>query len=226
MSVGGRNSLLTLHLIERMMLMQIRQALLKKGHRVRPGGKLTAKYLTIHSTGNKNSTADSERRWLDNPSNTREASWHICIDEKEVVQAIPFTEVAWHAGSGNKESIGIEICESGNRQATLAKAAECVADLLIERGWGVEKLRRHYDWTQKNCPSIMSQNNWAGWNQFKEDVDALIQKKKSPKAPQWQIEALEAVRDKLNLDRAYWTPEKLTEPLTKGEFFGILNKIV
>lgn len=206
--------------------MQIRQALLNKGHRVRPGDKLVPKYLTIHSTGNPTSTADAERRWLDNPSNKREASWHICIDASEVVQAIPFSEVAWHAGNGNSCSIGIEICESGNRQATLAKAAECVADILIERGWGVEKLRRHYDWTQKNCPSIMSANNWAGWVDFKQTVDTIIKKKLVPKAPEWQIKALETVTTKLGLDKSYWTAEKLSEPLTKGEFFGIINKML
>lgn len=206
--------------------MQIRQALLKQGHRVRPGDKLTANYLTIHSTGNPSSTADSERRWLDNPDNKREASWHICIDATEIVQAIPFTEVAWHAGSGNSQSIGIEICESGNRAATLAKAAECVADMLIERGWGIDRLRRHYDWTQKNCPSIFMANNWAGWIDFKQNVDTIIKNKLIPKAPQWQIKALESVVNKLNLDKAYWTPEKLTNPITIGELMGLLNKTI
>ena len=38
-------------------------------------------------------------------------------------------------GRGNRKSIGIEICESGDRQKTLQNAAELVAKLLKERGW-------------------------------------------------------------------------------------------
>jgi len=132
-------------------------------------------YITIHSTGNPSSTARNERGWLTNPSNTRTASWHIVVDEKEAVEAIPLNEVAWHAGdgssgTGNRKSIGIEICESGDRQRTLQNAVKLVAKLLKERGWGVDRLRRHFDWSGKICPRIMQSNNWAGWEQFKKDV--------------------------------------------------------
>jgi len=131
-------------------------------------------YLTIHSTGNPGSTAKNERAWLTNPSNKVTASWHIVVDEKETIEAIPLDEVAWHAGDGsgqgNRASIGIEICESGNRQKTLANAVKLVAKMLKERGWGLDKLRRHYDWSRKICPRIMADSNWAGWEQFKKDV--------------------------------------------------------
>ncbi len=142
----------------------------KKGKR--PGTAMKPQYLTIHSTGNPSSTAKNERAWLTNPSNTRAASWHIVVDEREAIEAIPFNEVAFHAGTaaGNNTSIGLEICESGNRAKTLAHAAEVAASILKKYGWGVDKLRRHYDWSGKICPRIMQQNNWAGWEQFKKDV--------------------------------------------------------
>lgn len=138
----------------------------------RPGAKIVPEYITIHSTGNPNSTARNERGWLTNPSNTRTASWHIVVDEKEAIEAIPLDEVAYHAGNrnGNNKSIGIEICESGNRQKTLDNAVKLVAKMLYERGWGVDKLRRHYDWSGKNCPRILNYNNWQGWDKFMFDV--------------------------------------------------------
>lgn len=138
----------------------------------RPRTKIVPEYITIHSTGNPNSTARNERGWLTNPSNTRTASWHIVIDEKEAIEAIPLDEIAYHAGNrnGNNKSIGIEICESGNRQKTLDNAVKLVAKMLYERGWGVDKLRRHYDWSGKNCPRILNRNNWQGWNKFIFDV--------------------------------------------------------
>ena len=141
----------------------------------RPGTAMTPKYLTIHSTGNLNSTARNERSWLtDNPQNKVTASYHIVVDEKEAIEVLPLSEVAWHAGDGNgqgnRASIGIEICESGNRQETLQNAVKLVAKMLKERGWGVDRLRRHFDWSGKICPRILQPDNWAGWEQFKKDV--------------------------------------------------------
>ena len=141
----------------------------------RPGISMTPIYLTIHSTGNLNSTAQNERAWLtDNPQNKVTASYHIVVDEKEAIEVLPLNEVAWHAGDGNgqgnRASIGIEICESGNRQKTLDNAVKLVARMLKERGWGVDRLRRHFDWSGKICPRILQPDNWAGWEQFKADV--------------------------------------------------------
>ncbi len=141
----------------------------------RPGIEMAPEYLTIHSTANPNSTALNERSWLENSYNNRVASWHICVDENEAVEAIPLNEVAWHAGDGskgpgNRKSISIEICESGDREKTLENAAKLVVRMLKERGWGIDRLRRHYDWSGKNCPRILNYNNWKGWEIFKQSV--------------------------------------------------------
>ena len=61
--------------------MEYRKDHMPKG-KIRPGTKLIATSITIHSTGNPSSTAKNERGWLTNPSNDRIASWHICVDEK------------------------------------------------------------------------------------------------------------------------------------------------
>ena len=142
----------------------------------RPGIAMQPEYITIHSTGNEKSTARNERDWLVNPKNTRKASWHICVDENEAIEAIPLDEVAWHAGdgasgTGNRKSISIEICESGDRTKTLENAVKLVAKLLKERGWSIDRLRRHYDWSKKICPRIFYDNGkWTGWEQFKQAV--------------------------------------------------------
>ena len=162
----------------------------KKGKR--PGTAMKPQYLTIHSTGNPSSTAKNERAWLTNPSNTRTASWHIVVDEREAIEAIPLNEVAYHAGTaaGNNTSIGLEICESGNREKTLAHAAEVAASILKKYGWGVDRLRRHYDWSGKNCPRILSANNWAGWNDFKKLVQKELSKMSNTPS-KWAKEAWE-----------------------------------
>jgi len=168
----------------------------------RPGVPMTPQYITIHSTGNPKSTARNERAWLTNPSNAVTASYHIVVDEKEAIEVLPLNEVAWHAGdggngTGNRKSIGIEICESGDRAKTLANAVRLVAKLLKERGWGVDRLKRHYDWSKKICPRIFYDNGrWTGWEQFKDAVQREIsgggnvtQDKNAPSA--WAKEAWE-----------------------------------
>ena len=137
----------------------------------RPGLPMTPTTITIHNTGNPSSTARNERAWLTNPANDRTASYHIVVDEREAIECIPLNEVAWHAGDGNgdgnRKSIGIEICESGDYAKTLDNAATLVAKLLKDRGWGVDRLRRHFDWSGKICPRLMyDSGRWTGWTAF------------------------------------------------------------
>ena len=195
----------------------------------RPGLSMSPQYITIHSTGNPKSTARNERGWLTNPSNTRTASWHICVDEKEAIEAIPLTEVAWHAGDGsgqgNRASIGIEICESGNRAKTLENAAKLTAKLLKERNWGVDRLRRHHDWSGKICPRILQPNNWAGWEQFKRDVQKelsggeTVSTKNQPSS--WAKNAWEWAKKEGLLDGT-----RPKDNLTREEFAVVLQKVV
>ena len=125
-------------------------------HRLRPGGNFKKTSITVHSTGNANSTALNERKWLDNPSNNRDAAWHYIVGEGLVIQAIPDSEEAWHCGKkeGNIRSIGIEIIETGNRRLVCETAAEFVADKLKEHGLSLKDLKYHVDWSGKICPRI------------------------------------------------------------------------
>jgi len=148
----------------------------------RPTLYMSATTITLHNTSNPSSTAINERTWLTSPSNNRQASYHIVVDEKEAIECIPLNENAWHCGdgsgskSGNRTSIGIEICESGNYAKTLDNAAELVAKMLKERGWGVERLRRHWDWSRKICPRLMyDDGKWTGWVEFKQMVSKKME---------------------------------------------------
>lgn len=148
-------------------------------HSRRPGLPMTAQYITIHNTGNANSNAAGERAWLTSPTNDRTASYHIVIDDRQAIECLPLNEVGWHAGDGNgpgnRQSIGVEICESGDQDKTLLNAAEVVAGLLHARGWDVDRLRRHYDWSGKICPRLMYNNGtWSGWDRFKRMVKVQL----------------------------------------------------
>jgi len=150
----------------------ISKQILATNHRCRPGGNYAKTSITMHSTANPKSTAQNERGWLDNPSNNRTASWHYCVDEKQIIQALPEVEEAWHCSKtdGNKHSISVEICESGDRRKTLENVAEFVAGKLKAYGWGTDRIKKHYDWSGKNCPRILIDKSCVvggmDWNWF------------------------------------------------------------
>lgn len=144
----------------------------KKNNKVfiRSGKLITPKFLTIHSTGNLKSTARQERNWLVNSNNKSGASWNICVDDKEAIIAIPLNEKSNHSGSntGNLTSIGLEICESGDREKTLKNAIQISAFILKEFNLTYKDLRQHYDWNKKNCPRILRET--SRWEWFVEEV--------------------------------------------------------
>ena len=148
-----------------------------------------AQYITIHNTSNS-ASADAEVRYM--ISNNNQTSYHVCVDEKEVIQAIPFNRNAWHAGdgasgTGNRKSIGIEIARSTGDANLFAQAeqncAEYVAKLLKERGWGIDRVKRHKDWSGKNCPHKTMEK---GWQRFLNMIQAELNKLNGAPKPQPQ----------------------------------------
>ena len=123
-------------------------------------------YITVHNTGN---TASARNEAAYHNSNNAQVSYHVAIDDKEAVQLIPFNRTAWHAGdslgNGNMRSIGIEICysmdngysgaKSARYKAAEENAALYIAHVLKQYGWGMDRLKRHYDWSRKDCPHKM-----------------------------------------------------------------------
>lgn len=141
---------------------------------------MTPQYITIHNTSN-NASAENEVKYMIN--NNNQTSYHVAVDDKYVIQAIPFNRNAWHAGdgasgTGNRKSIGIEICYSTGNLETFKKAeancAKYVATLLKQYGWTTAKVKRHKDWSGKNCPHKTME---LGWDRFikmiQKELDAL-----------------------------------------------------
>lgn len=152
-------------------------------YRIKATYAMKPKYITIHNTANTASARNEVAYMIRNNNMT---SYHVAIDDKEAVQAIPFSRNAWHcgdgAGQGNRASIGIEICYSmdngyrGAKSARYMKAEEnaalYVAHVLKQYGWGVDRLRQHWNWSRKDCPHKMRAHN--SWNWFKNRVQAHL----------------------------------------------------
>jgi N-acetylmuramoyl-L-alanine amidase len=123
----------------------------------RTGFKGQKDSITVHNTGNPTSYAAGERNWLANEANTTYASFHIVVDETQSIECIPLDETAYHCANsyGNAHSIGIEICETGNQDIVIDNAATLIAKMLIEHGWGIDKVKKHQDWSGKYCPHLL-----------------------------------------------------------------------
>ena len=109
---------------------------------------MDAKYITFHNTANDASAANEIAYMI---RNNNEVSYHFAVDDKEVVQGIPTNRNAWHCGDrngpGNRSSIGVEVCysKSGGAKYKAAEklAIKFIAQLLKERGWGVDRVKKH-----------------------------------------------------------------------------------
>lgn len=135
-------------------------------HSVKCPYSMDAQYITFHNTANDASAANEIAYMLRNNSST---SYHFAVDDKEVVQGIPTNRNAWHCGdgngTGNRKSIGVEVCYSksggAKYKAAEALAIKFIAQLLKERGWGVDRVRRHQEWSGKYCPHrVLAEGRW------------------------------------------------------------------
>jgi len=187
----------------------------------RPGISMTPEYVTIHSTANPSSTARQERAWLTNPNNIATASFHVVVDEKEAVECIPLNEVAWHAGDGrgpgNTKSIGVEICESGDREKTLQNVAELVAKLLHERKWGIDRVKQHYDWSGKNCPRIL--RDTGRWPEFL----GMIEKELKEMSEHWAEKYYKFLTEEKGI---VIREKRFDDTVTRGELFALMARMM
>lgn len=133
--------------------------------------------ICVHNTAN-DASAKNEISYM--VSNDLTTSFHFAVDDKEIWQGIPVDRNAWHAGDGtngegNRRYIGVEICysKSGGERFKKAErlAAEFIANLLEERGWGLERVKKHQDFSGKNCPHRTLE---MGWERFLRIVESHL----------------------------------------------------
>ncbi|HFU4358651.1 TPA: N-acetylmuramoyl-L-alanine amidase family protein [Streptococcus suis] len=145
---------------------------------------MVPEFLTIHNTAN-NASALAEISYMN--GNWNEVSYHWAVDDVQAIQAIPHNRNAWHcgdggSGNGNRKSIGIEICYSltpGHPNYAKAEdnGAKLTAIILHQLGWGIDRIRKHQDWSGKYCPHrILDNGNWVG---FKQKVQSYLEQLKN-----------------------------------------------
>lgn len=141
---------------------------------------MTPEFIVVHNTAN-DASAQNEVKYM--VSNNNQVSFHFAVDDKEIVQGLPLDRNAWACGDGangkgNRKGIQIEICYSksgGVRFENAEKnAAKFIAQLLKERGWGVDKVKKHQDFSNKYCPHRTLDKGWASFvNMVKDYLNEL-----------------------------------------------------
>lgn len=148
------------------------------GGKVIPNTKITPTSITIHNTGNIGAAARNNHNYMKNcnKNGSRIASWHFTVDDKEIYQAQSTNYKCYHAGTtaGNNSSIGIEICmfnDKERQRKCYENAIALVKVLLGYYNWGVDKVKRHKDWSGKHCPAWLIEGKFGyTWDWFKKQL--------------------------------------------------------
>ena len=135
------------------------------------------KGICIHNTAN-DAPAINERNYM--ASNNNEVSFHIAVDDIQAIQCVPFNRNCWASGDGgngegNRNYIHLEICYSlsgGDRFIKAEqRAAKEVALLLKQYGWGIDRVKKHQDFSNKYCPHRTLD---MGWQRFLNMIQAEL----------------------------------------------------
>lgn len=143
----------------------------KTARKVTSGTGNSKRKICIHETDNMRAgaNADAHSR-LQYNGNSRKASWHWQVDDKEAVQSFTHDWRCWAAGNakGNNEAIHIEICvnSDGNYQQAVRNAAQLVAKIIKEEKLTINDVVQHNFYSGKNCPRTMRAGNIISWSSF------------------------------------------------------------
>ena len=143
--------------------------------------EMEAEGFAVHNTNNK-ASAMSEYSYM--LGNNNKVSFHIAVDNERVVTGIPFNRNTWNAGDGkngrgNRKMISMEICHSINPDEEMfleseRLGAEYLALQLKERGWGIDRVYKHQDFSGKYCPHKTLD---LGWGRFLNMVKYYLEDK-------------------------------------------------
>ncbi|MGG1022259.1 MULTISPECIES: peptidoglycan recognition protein family protein [Bacillus] len=199
----------------------------------RPGLKLAGvKGIVMHWTATPGASALNERNYFNGTciADKRYASAHYFVDRKEAQLIIPENEVAYHAHDQNRcyvsflkpnantKSISVEMCVEKDgkiHSQTIQNAAELVADLCKRYGLSTNKIVRHYDVTNKNCPAPWVSDS-SQLTAFRKKVDSLLGKKTVSKTTP---DKKSSSSSKKQTSKKYTLPSgiyKVKSPLMKG----------
>ena len=169
--------------------------------------------ITVHNTAN-DATAMNEINYM--IRNDAYNSFHYAVDDKEIVQGLPLDRNGFHAsdganGTGNRKTIGIEICYSKSGGDKFIKAEQNAVDLIVylikKYNWNISCVKRHYDYApdKKYCPHRTMD---LGWDRFLKMISDKLEDKPTPQPkPSNKIEVGSKVKITTMSPYKYWVAD-------------------
>lgn len=185
--------------------------------------------ITIHNTDNDAPACNEIKYMITNSNST---SFHVAVDDKEVIQGIPFDRNAYHAGdgrngTGNRKTIAIEICysASGGTRFTEAEknAAAYTAKLLKQYGWTIKDVYQHNHWSGKDCPK---RTRKLGWQRFLNMIQSELDKLNKLAQTQNASYKVKINTDELNVRAGAGTSYKITAVVKRNEVYTIVGEVM
>ncbi|MCI9193302.1 MAG: hypothetical protein HFE92_07885 [Acutalibacter muris] len=198
--------------------------------------------IVVHNTANDAPAANEINYMINRPE---EVSFHFAADDTEVVQGLPLERNAWASGdglgAGNLRGIHVEICYSksgGERfQRAEGNAARLLAELLKERGWGLDRVTKHQDYDGKYCPhrtldlgwerflkmvkKYLEQEDNVDYNTFKRYMDRYNRELAAAQVSGWAGESWGWAKENGLLDGS--APKA---PLTREQAAAVLSRVL
>lgn len=146
--------------------------------------KTAIRFLVLHWTGNtsKGADADAHYRYLQHAD--RYGSAHYYVDDKQIIQCIGDSYVAWSVGDNqgygtalngctNYNSISVEMCfnADGNFEKMYYNTVELFKEL--KRQYPNARACRHWDVSRKDCPHGFI-NGSEKWFKFLDDISKPV----------------------------------------------------
>jgi N-acetylmuramoyl-L-alanine amidase CwlA len=157
--------------------MILRHAYLPEGCKARPGTKIKqVESITIHWIGAFPGQVPEDTRhwWIQSGG---DAGAHFIVKDELVLATIPIDEVAYHCGvpMGNASSIGIEVIPFDKEGAFSSTSIMTLKELIAMMP--AVPLKRHYDWSGKNCPLYYTPLAFDGdvhWAALRKEIQKVI----------------------------------------------------
>ena len=147
--------------------------------------KTKVRYIVVHYVGSGSSKPGNARNnCIYFSGGNRNASAHYFIDDANIYEyADPKAYYTWHCGDGhgkygitNANSIGIEVCQDGDRpftQSEISRLAWLVQKLMRDFGVSASNVVRHYDASRKECPYYYAKRS-AKWAELKKTITGSV----------------------------------------------------
>lgn len=207
--------------------MLIQKLLSKDMYKYKCPYEMTPIGICVHNTYN-DAPAVNEIKYMTKPENKSKVSFHVAVDDKEAIQAIPFNRNAFASGDGangegNRKYIHFEICysKSGGTRFTQAeeRCAKEIATILKEKNWGIERVKKHQDFSGKYCPHRTLD---LGWTRFLNLIKKELGNTSKPSTNGSYV--VRVVADVLNVREGSSTSYKVVTQLKKGDAYTIVEE--